>query len=96
MAKLDKPRRLAEPQYLHEQAPQGHQMPAPECADGAEIRLVQPSHRHHVHPLFAGTRQMTGGNKLMQRSRKVPPLVHIPRPEGLAHKTDQSEITPKN
>lgn len=58
MAKLDQPRRLAKPQYLHEQAPQGHQMPAPECADGAEIRLVQPSHRHHVHPLLAGTRQL--------------------------------------
>jgi hypothetical protein len=30
-------------------------------------------------------RQMTGGYKLMQRSRKEPPLVHIPRSESLAH-----------
>ena len=60
MAQLHQPRRLAQPQHLHEQVGQGRQMPLAEVADGAEVRPVQARHRHHVHPLLVGPRQTPG------------------------------------
>lgn len=58
MAEPDQSRRLAQTQHLHEKRRQRRQMPLAEVADGAEVRPVQPGHRHNVEALLARPRQL--------------------------------------
>jgi len=48
-AQLHQTRRLTQPQHLHEQTPQGRQVPLPEQVDRPEVRLLQRRHRHEIH-----------------------------------------------
>jgi hypothetical protein len=61
MAKPDQSRSLAQLQRLHEQRRQRRQMPRAEVADRAEVRTVQPGHRHNVEAFFARPRQLPAG-----------------------------------
>lgn len=60
MGELDEPRRPAQAQHLHEQIRESHEMALAKVGDRAKVRPVQPGHRHHVDPLFAGTGELTG------------------------------------
>ncbi len=53
VAEPDEARRPAEPQHLAEQLGERGEVAAPEARHGAEVRPLQPRHRHEIDPLLA-------------------------------------------